>query len=78
MRLKYPDITRNKLILKIIKNIRIKSLSFKNLIRTYSLNITQIRDKILKKEKLDINHWINGLYNENQLKSINDMIEKLI
>ena len=41
MRLTYPDYDRKILADKLLKDIRSEGLSFKNLIRNYSLNITK-------------------------------------
>lgn len=66
MRLTYPDIEREKLVKKLLKEIKMKNISFKNLIRNYSINITQIRDNVLGKAKVTINDWLNDQLSENQ------------
>lgn len=74
MRLKYPDIDKTSLVKKLLKEIKMKNISFKNLIRNYSLQITNIRDELLKKVNININEWINDQYTEEQyVKLINEI-----
>lgn len=75
MRLTYSEIDRKKLVSSLLKNIRHENISFRNLIRNYSLNITKIRDDILNKEKMDINDWMNDNYTNVQF---NEIIKQLI
>jgi ankyrin repeat protein len=75
MRLTYSEIDRKKLVRSLLKNIRRENISFRNLIRNYSLNITKIRDNILNKEKMDINDWMNDNYTNVQF---NEIIKQLI
>jgi ankyrin repeat protein len=44
----------------LILQIRIKNISFKNMIRSFSAKIATFRDKYLKKINIDINQWNNG------------------
>ena len=77
-RLKYPEINRKSLIKKLLKEIKSKKISFKNLIRNYSINITTIRDDILKHGNITINDWINDQYTEKQyIKIINKLTNLL-
>jgi len=71
MRLKYNNIENKKLFEKLYKNITESNYSFKNLIRNYSKNITDIRDTLLKKINIDINDWVNDNYSD-------DLFDKLI
>jgi ankyrin repeat protein len=81
-RLKYPSINRKKLVNVLIKQIRIKNLSFKNIIRNYSKDIIEIRDKVLNTSKLTINDWINDQYTptqfENIVKEIGNLLNPII
>lgn len=54
----------------IIKNIKFDNKSFKNIIRNFSGKITEIRDKFLKKYKIDINDWIVGNYTDELLNNL--------
>jgi hypothetical protein len=80
-RIKYKDISREKLINILIKEIRTKNISFKNMIRNYAINIIESRDEIFKKSNMDINDWINEQYTHEQfitiLDEINNMIKKI-
>jgi len=78
MRLTYADIPRKKLVKKLIYKIQEKQMSFRNMIRDYSANITNLRDNLLKKSKIDINDWINEKYTDKQLDSLIDNIENII
>jgi len=69
-RLIYCDISREKLVNKMIGAIKKQNMSFKNLIRNYSKNITNIRDEILKKAKVTINDILNDQLTENQVEII--------
>lgn len=68
------DIDSKILINKLIHKIKLQNYSFKNLIRNFSSRITDIRDKYLKQNDLDINLWIQGKYNE---KNINKLIKDI-
>lgn len=70
MRLKYPDIDRKSIVGKLMKQIKSSNTSFKNLIRNYSINITNIRDIIFKKANMSINDWLNDQYTEEQFQLV--------
>ena len=80
MVLKYPDIKREKLITKIIYNIKRNQISFKDLIKNYTLKIIFYRKFIFKNTNIDINDWINNNYNETSynmiIKNIYNFINK--
>ena len=76
MRLKYDDIENSKLVLKLINKIREEGLSFKNLIRNYSSNITNLRDKFLKDINIDVNDWYNDNYTDEQVDQLISSIQK--
>ena len=59
-RLKNPLIPNNQLANLLIQTIKMKNLSFKNLIRQFSYYIVELRDSNLKKYKIDINDWMVG------------------
>lgn len=70
MRLTYKNINRADLVKKMIQTIKSQNISFKNLIRNYSKNILEMRDKVLDKAGLDINDWLNDQYTEQQIDTI--------
>ena len=80
MRLTYSSINRKALVKKMIKSIKKQNISFKNMIRNYSKNITDIRDNLFNKVDITINDWLNDQYTEKQvfiiIKELTDMIEK--
>lgn len=78
MRLKYPDVDRTTLVKKLLKEIKLKNISFKNLIRNYSINITQLRDSIFKSINITINDWLNDEYTEEQFTKLISEITKLL
>lgn len=73
-RIKHSDIDRKELVIKLINSIKLKNISFKNLIRNYSQNITKFRDNILKKLNLTINNIVNDNITEEQFNNINNYI----
>lgn len=78
MRLTYPDYDRKILANKLLKEIRMEGISFKNLIRNYSSNITNVRDEIFKKAGITINNWINDEYSEEQYNVIIESIKHML
>lgn len=78
MRLTYSDIDRKELVYLLIKTIRSKNISFRNMIRNYATNIIDSRDNLLKKSKMDINDWLNDEYNDTQIDSIMDGLMTVI
>lgn len=78
MRLQYYKIPVKKLIILLIRRIREKNLSYKTIIRNYTTNITQIRDKILHNVKSDINDYINSQLTDHQYNALEKSIIKLI
>ena len=59
LRLKYQEIKKEKIINYIIEYINDNNMSYKYLIRNYSNNIVQIRNKILDKCKINFNNYYN-------------------
>jgi ankyrin repeat protein len=78
IRVNYPEIDRKKLVTYMIHSIKINNISFKNLIRNYSINITKIRDSVFSKASVDINDWINDEITDIQLKIIIKELSNLI
>ncbi len=70
MRITYQDIPREKLVNKMLKQIKYSGVSFKNLIRNYSNNIISIRNKYFEKINIDINDWINDNVTDSQINII--------
>jgi hypothetical protein len=69
MRLTYKDLDRKDLVKLLLKSIRNQNVSYKNMIRNYSKNIIEIRDKVLQKSNMDINDWLNDEYDDEQINS---------
>ena len=78
MRINNIDIPRDKLIFEIIQQIKLYNYSFRNIIRSYSLNITKIRDNILSLANLDINNILNDTFTFQQINIINNTIKEKI
>jgi len=78
MRLKYYDIDRKSLVKKMINAIKIRNQPFRNVIRDYSHDIIELRNKVLKSAGLTINDWINDSYNDKQLLNIVEQIKQFI
>lgn len=78
MRIKNENIDRKKLFIQLIKNIRRNNLSFKNVIRSFSKLVTDIRDNLLKKVSLDINKWLNDDFDHDTFDRFNTILEKMI
>jgi ankyrin repeat protein len=78
MRIKYSDIPRNLLVLNLISKFREKNISFKNFIRNYTSNITNIRDSFLNKIDIDINDWNNQKFSSKSYKLLIEHIQKSI
>lgn len=66
-RLTYYTYDRTRLIKSLFYNIKAQGLSYRNMIRNYSQNISKERDKMLKMINIDINDWLNDNYTNNQL-----------
>ena len=54
----------------LIKILKLQNKNFKEVIRNFSKNISQLRDQFLKKYNLDINLWISYEYTEDILISM--------
>ena len=68
----------NQLVKEIIKVLKKKNISFKNLIRNYATNIMDIRDPIFAKASIDVNDWLNDQYTLQQSDIIvNELTTKI-
>ena len=54
----------------LIKILKLQNKNFKEVIRNFSKNISQLRDQFLKKYDKDINSWISYDYTEETLISM--------
>jgi len=77
MRMRYPEIKRDKLVKYVISQINTKDLRYRTVIRNYASNITKIRDQVLSKINLDINMFINGNYSQEQNQQLYNEFEKM-
>jgi ankyrin repeat protein len=73
-KMKNYKIDSSKLSIDLIKQIKYENINFKDLIRNFSKNVTNIRDTFLQKYKLNINDWISEKYNDELLIKINNDI----
>jgi len=73
-RMKNEDIPIDKLHQKLINFIKIKNVSFRDLIRNYSQRINNIRDSFLKRVDIDINDFLNDDYSNEQAEQLTTMI----
>ena len=58
--------------------MKINNLSYKNIIRSFSIIITEIRDNLLRKVSLDINKWLNDEYTNDNLDKVIEKIKEKI
>jgi len=77
-KLKNIDIESGILAEKLIKEIKFKNLNFRTVIRNFSKNVFELRDKFLNKYDIDINDFINDNYNKNILNDLEKDILKFI
>ena len=66
-RLTYHMYTREELIKNLFRGIKSQNISYRNMIRNYSRNIINERDKFLREIDIDINDWLNDNYTNTQL-----------
>ena len=78
MRIKYSNIDRKKLCIKLISKIKEENLSFKNLIRNFASKIVSLRDSTLTDANLDINDWLNSNYEKHKLEKLILLIQQQI
>lgn len=77
-RLTYIKMTPRKIIKKLIKQIRLSNLSFRDIIRNYSKKITDFRDTYLTKINKNINDYLNNTLTEIDYKVLMKEILKSI
>lgn len=70
MRLTYREYSRNELVTSLLKTIRSKNLSFRNMIRNYAKVVIEIRDEIFRQSNIDINNWLNDEYSDIQIGNV--------
>ena len=76
--MKNIKINNKDLVNYLIQHIKFYNKSFKNIIRNFSQYIADIRDGLLKKVNIDINDWIVGNTDLNQINIIEKEVFKLI
>lgn len=74
-RLKYDMVSPLKLAQKLIIKIKTKNISFKKLIRSYSTNILDVRNKILEQLEIDINDVRNNNLTHSQIENLQKLIK---
>ena len=67
-RLKHIEMAPHKIIKKLIKQIRLNNLSFRDTIRNFSKKITDIRDTYLAKIDRNVNDYLNNRLDPNEQK----------
>ena len=77
MRIKYNTLDSKILVLKLIYKIKEQNIEFKTLIRQFAKNIIDLRDKVLNKNNVDINDWINSTYDKDKFQNIIESIKFL-
>jgi ankyrin repeat protein len=76
MRISNINVKRDDLIHKLINYIRLKKITFRSVIRSFTKNITDIRDTYLAKAGLDINQWLNDNFTKIEWNKIIDLIKQ--
>lgn len=76
MRISNQNVLRNELIYKLINYIRLKRVTFRSVIRSFTKNITDIRDNYLTQANIDINQWLNDNFTEKEWDILVDSIKK--
>jgi len=74
MRLTYREYKREELVKVLMKTIRSKNISYRNMIRNYARIVIDIRDEIFKKSNIDINGWMNDEYTDIQIGNVLGLI----
>jgi ankyrin repeat protein len=69
-RIKYIDKKPYKIVDNLIREIKINNYSFRNIIRNYSKNITDLRDQYLAKVGFNINDYLNNKMNKSDLRKL--------
>lgn len=78
LRISNTDISRNKLVKHINKELINGKYSYRKLIRDYSYYIIEIRDKLFLKANTNINEWINDTIPDKNIDLLNTIIKEEI
>ena len=78
MRISNDNINRSNIIHKLINYIRLNKISFRSVIRSFTKNITDIRDIYLEKAGIDINQWLNDNFTEVEWNKLIESIKVII
>ncbi len=68
------DISSDELVTQLINNIKLQNINFKDIIRDFSKNISNLRDTYLEKVNLTIHDWVNSRYTEDDLNKLEKLI----
>lgn len=72
-----PAMQSKELAEELIKYIKFSNKSFKKLIRNFSMNIVQLRDKMLEKYKLTIDEWMSNHSDNIIVQLEQDILEQI-
>lgn len=76
-RVKYTEYDVKKLSTELIRQIRLKNITYRNLLRNFSKEITDLRDMYLEKYKYNINDYLNNRVSYETITDIiNDCLNK--
>lgn len=78
MRITYHSLDRKNFINLLISTIKYKKMSFKYVIRTYSEQITLLRDTLLNYINININDFINGFVTSDEYINLHKLIQNEI
>lgn len=78
IRISNPEISRNKLVKYVNRELINGKYSYKKLIRDYSHYVIEIRDKLFLKANTNINEWINDTIPEKNIELLNMAIKEEI
>lgn len=77
-KLLYPNLPSEDLANYLIKRLKMDNKKFKNVIRNFSKNITDLRNNYLEKYSIDINDWIVNNYDQEIIDNLEkDILEIL-
>ena len=77
-KLLYPNLSSEKLANYLIKRLKMDKKKFKNVIRNFSKNITDLRNNYLEKYSIDINDWIVNKYDQEIIDNLEKDILEII
>jgi ankyrin repeat protein len=78
MRMMYKDVSRDKLVKLLFKEIASSGISLKTMIRNYGYFVSAIRDKLLDEAGIEFGVWKNDEMDEKQVKELNRELEKVV